>query len=84
MKTFFLRAKMFLTALRTEYSAPINETKAAIRVILNGFLTAKKSLKITRTRENPFAFRRLRRLRRPGFTLASLFADFPIRPRFAD
>ena len=24
------------------------------------------------------------RLRRPGFTLASLFADFPIRPRFAD
>jgi hypothetical protein len=43
-----LRAKMFSTALRTEYSAPINETKAAIRVILNGFLTAKNSFKITR------------------------------------
>jgi len=47
-------------------------------------------LAIKATRENPFAFRRLRRprrpgrLRRPGFTLASLFADFPIRPRFAD
>jgi len=28
--------------------------------------------------------RRPGRLRRPGFTLASLFADFPLRPRFAD